>query len=642
MNTKVINKLLNKAAEKLNILKNRHPKNFNTAVNLEKDILGTMTMMREIDFNLSRKKNFSESDYEVFSTRKDKIYSEILELLDSNAEKILENFNERYNLNLTVEIVKITHGKYYLKNGIFKTIYMKYISSMFNEVFENNLPKHPKELYTKSRSIKRKVIIHVGGTNSGKTFSALERLKSVKHGIYLSPLRLLALEVYEKLNSEAIRCNLLTGEEEIISPNATHTSCTVEKANLELHYDVVVIDECQMISDTQRGSAWTRAILGVYADEVHLCCSPNALELLSTIVKDCGDELEVIEHRRDTPLVVEKKGFSFPRDIAKGDALIVFSRAMVLKIAAILREQKITSSIIYGNLPPETRRKQVEMFVEGETEVVVSTDAIGMGLNLPIKRIVFLETEKFDGESTRLLNESEIKQISGRAGRRGIYDIGYVNSTNSKHYIKDALECEDRAIETAYIFPDENLLLNRFSIGTLKERLTTWNNYKLDYEYFEKADISELLELLNYLDRFQESDKDILIKKYKLILTPFNSRNETLLDYWTKCAHAILKDKPTIYKPLKAISELKSLENYYQLLAIYYYISNAFNLPIDKEWLNAEREDTSEQIHEYLKKEIKKYIVKCKVCGKTLPWNSFYKICQKCYNKNLLEYYEDF
>ena len=58
--------------------------------------------------------------------------------------------------------------------------------------------------------------------------------------------------------------------------------------------------------------------------------------------------------------------------------------------------------------------------------VVVSTDAIGMGLNLPIKRIVFLENEKFDGIRKSRLTSQEVKQIAGRAGRKGIYNVGKV------------------------------------------------------------------------------------------------------------------------------------------------------------------------------------------------------------------------
>ncbi|MEK1830060.1 helicase-related protein [Priestia megaterium] len=56
-------------------------------------------------------------------------------------------------------------------------------------------------------------------------------------------------------------------------------------------------------------------------------------------------------------------------------------------------------SVIYGSMPPETRRKQIEQFINRETTVIVSTDAIGMGLNLPIRRIVLLENMKFDGQN---------------------------------------------------------------------------------------------------------------------------------------------------------------------------------------------------------------------------------------------------
>lgn len=50
------------------------------------------------------------------------------------------------------------------------------------------------------------------------------------------------------------------------------------------------------------------------------------------------------------------------------------------------------------------------LFNEKKTQVVVSTDAIGMGLNLPVRRIVFLEVEKFDGVSRRPLVISEINR----------------------------------------------------------------------------------------------------------------------------------------------------------------------------------------------------------------------------------------
>jgi hypothetical protein len=87
------------------------------------------------------------------------------------------------------------------------------------------------ELYTLARTIRRQVHLHTGPTNSGKTFNAIEKLKAAKNGIYCAPLRLLAWEVYEKLNAAGIPCNLRTGQEKIDVPGARHTACTVEMAS---------------------------------------------------------------------------------------------------------------------------------------------------------------------------------------------------------------------------------------------------------------------------------------------------------------------------------------------------------------------------------------------------------------------------
>ena len=73
---------------------------------------------------------------------------------------------------------------------------------------------------------------------------------------------------------------------------------------------------------------------------------------------------------------------------SRGDALIVFTKRAVLDIAGRLEASGRKASVVYGSLPPEIRRRQIKLFTEGKTKVVVSTDAIGMGLNLPVRRIV--------------------------------------------------------------------------------------------------------------------------------------------------------------------------------------------------------------------------------------------------------------
>ena len=111
---------------------------------------------------------------------------------------------------------------------------------------------------------------------TGKTFHALRSVAAGETGAYCGPLRLLAWEVHEKLNEgkitgRPVACDLITGQERVIVPNARHRSSTIEMVDMNRHVDVAVIDEVQMIASPDRGWAWTRAVLGLPASELHLC-----------------------------------------------------------------------------------------------------------------------------------------------------------------------------------------------------------------------------------------------------------------------------------------------------------------------------------------------------------------------------------
>lgn len=82
---------------------------------------------------------------------------------------------------------------------------------------------------------------------------SLKRLMEANSGLYLAPLRLLALEVYEKLNHDGVPCTLKTGKEEKNTPGARHMESTVEMFTEKDFYELVVIDEAQMIADRDRG-----------------------------------------------------------------------------------------------------------------------------------------------------------------------------------------------------------------------------------------------------------------------------------------------------------------------------------------------------------------------------------------------------
>jgi ATP-dependent RNA helicase SUPV3L1/SUV3 len=100
-------------------------------------------------------------------------------------------------------------------------------------------------------------------------------------------------------------------------------------------------------------------------------------------------------------------------------------------------------SIVYGRLSPEVRREQARKFDHGETDIMVSTDAIAMGMNLPVRRIVFSTLSKFINSKEHFISESEIKQIAGRAGRFGRFPEGKVNCLQK---VDDGLERVNMAL----------------------------------------------------------------------------------------------------------------------------------------------------------------------------------------------------
>ena len=111
--------------------------------------------------------------------------------------------------------------------------------------------------------------------------------------------------------------------------------------------------------------------------------APEAEDIIVQMIRRCGDQYRIVRHKRNTRLTLEEKPYVLGKDLKKGDALIVFSKKSVLALAAHLENEGIHCSVIYGSLPPATRREQVRRFLAKETEVVVSTDAIGMGSTFP-------------------------------------------------------------------------------------------------------------------------------------------------------------------------------------------------------------------------------------------------------------------
>ncbi len=474
--------------------------------------------------------------------------------------------------------------------------------------------------FLKSR---RKIIIHCGPTNSGKTYDALERLKKAQTGAYLGPLRLLALEVYDKLNDSGIGCNLLTGEERIYDPQNKIVSSTIEMCNLDKVYDVVVIDEAQMITDRHRGGYWTKAILLVKAKELHICTAPESLEIIKDLLNSTGATFKVIEHKRLTPLIF-KGGFNNFRYVQQGDAIIAFSRQMVLRIAAYLEQLGIKCSVIYGSLPPTARKEEVKKFVDKETEVIVATDAIGMGVSLPIKRIIFSNLIKFDGKQCRKLNFNEIKQIAGRAGRYGIYSEGHVLTMTDHNYVQEAIKAKSGKIDYISLpFPRE-AIESDFDIPTLIEQWTALPSVP----YLKRENLADV----KYLYKHLPENRGELTKSqiFSFINCHFDVTKKSLLHYWQDCVKAIIEYRPIPSPEDLPEDTLEECEKKYHIYDIYFQILRCINVDID---FYDQKNRLSERINFLLRVAKSDYSPNCIICGNQISITNPSIICPNCRKK---------
>ena len=508
---------------------------------------------------------------------------------------------------------------------IYKDEYMQYL---VGRRIEELMEAEPEKQYPEARGMKRHFILHIGPTNSGKTYQALQRLRQAYRGIYLGPLRLLALEIYDRMMASGIPCSMITGEETIRTPGSFVQSSTVEILDIREIYDIAVIDEAQMMADENRGSFWTRAILGIRAEEIHVCCSGTAENLLVKMIERCSDTYEIVRHERNTKLEFIPRRYDMSKDVEEGDALIAFSKKNVLAIAATLESRGIRTSVIYGNLPPQTRQEQVRLFTEGINQVVVATDAIGMGINLPIRRVVFMNSMKFDGTDKRRLEAEEIRQIAGRAGRYGYYDVGYVQSAMDPDYIGRKLDEPLRPLTRARVgFPEVLLDIDM----EMDEIIEAWEQTK-NLPMYDKISMDESVKKYRYLKNYRRKLSYIDDRKFvlSLITCPFDVKDRDVLRLWLRYC-----EKPTEFHNCPMLPQdfsLEGLESYYKQLDLYTQFSARMSWEVDREEIAVNREWAQHEIGELLKDDKGQFEKKCRNCGAVLPWDYAYPICQSCYH----------
>nr|XP_022336779.1 ATP-dependent RNA helicase SUV3 homolog, mitochondrial-like [Crassostrea virginica] len=459
----------------------------------------------------------------------------------------------------------------------------------------------PANWYPEARRMKRKIIFHAGPTNSGKTYHALKAFMAAESGVYCGPLRLLAMEVFNKCLENDVPCDLITGEERRhhFGPDrpAAHISSTVEMTSTTMEYDVAVVDEIQMLRDQERGGAWTRVLLGLCAREVHLCGEEAAVKLVERIVENTGDTLEVRRYERLSKLKFDGKPIETLKDVKAGDCLVCFSKAMIYKVCIELEKLGHNVAVIYGSLPPATKLAQAQKFnnPKDPCKVLVATDAIGMGINLKIKRMIFLQTQKTTrnerGELVMLpIATHQAKQIAGRAGRFGSGEsVGLVTAYTAKEMnnLKEIIRQDIEDIQAAGLLPTVEQLeqfyfylpsFNMRDILEIFEHMSTLNNDV--YFLCGMESFKELIGLIEHIDL-------PLRVRYQFCMAPVSVKSIFLSTLFTKFARSYSNGTPIDCKWLllqtdypwslpKTIKSLAKLEEVHEIMDMYLWLSFRF------------------------------------------------------------------
>ncbi|WP_457597212.1 SUV3 domain-containing protein [Hydrogenimonas sp.] len=494
-----------------------------------------------------------------------------------------------------------------------------------------------KNLFPLAREMKRRLIFHVGPTNSGKTHAAMERLKAADTGYYLAPLRLLALEGYENLLAAGIPASLVTGEEQLLDEEAAHISSTIEMANFQVDVDVCVIDEVQMIADPDRGWAWANAIIGIAAKTVVMTGSEEALEAVRELAEWLGEPLEVVRFERKAPLIL-KSGPTSLKKLEPATAIVAFSRKEVLALRERLAG-RYDVSVVYGNLSPEVRREEARRFREGQTQILVATDAIAMGLNLPIKTLLFARDSKFDGQSRRLLTPSEIRQIAGRAGRYGLHEEGFVGAL-SESVLRTVAERIDEPAEpirgpyrVMANLEHIELVSQIVETESLSEILGFFAKHMRFDGPFVAANLEDMLEIAKMVDLYRLDLK----AKYHLACAPLSLGSAYLESVFHRWLIALERQEPIPFALPEALPEtaqtaemLLEAEERIKEVSLYLWLSYRF----PDAFVDTERAmEARERLNAFIERSLRRgaFMRACRLCGKPLPKGFGFGICQSCY-----------
>jgi hypothetical protein len=326
-------------------------------------------------------------------------------------------------------------------------------------------------------------------TGSGKSLIALgahvAALAGGMRSFYTAPIKALVSEKFFALCNDlgAENVGMLTGDASInatapvICATAEIVANMALRSGVETPIDQVVMDEFHYYGDPDRGWAWQVPLLELTRAQFVLMSATlgDTSSIEQGLVRRTGRPVAVVrsatrpvplrfEYRRtplhetiesllaadQAPLYVVH--FSQAQALAEAQALTsaqVTTRPRREAIAAALEDFRFAPGfgrtltrllhhgigVHHGGMLPKYRRLVEQLTQAGLLRVVVGTDTLGVGVNLPLRTVVLSGLAKYDGTISRLLSARELHQIAGRAGRAGYDTSGLVVVQAPEHVI---------------------------------------------------------------------------------------------------------------------------------------------------------------------------------------------------------------
>ena len=373
-------------------------------------------------------------------------------------------------------------------------------------------------------------------TGSGKSLVAtalhFKALAQARRSIYTCPIKALVNEKFMALCREFGPDNvgLSTGDASV-NRDAPILCCTAEilanmalREGAEANVQEVVMDEFHYYADRERGAAWQIPLLTLSRARFLLMSATlgdtaffeeelTRLNRRPTVTVASTDRPVPLEHAySELPLaktleslaaegkapvyVVHFTQLEAAQSAQDFTSINVCSRDEKAAIANALEGFKFSSpygpdlkkwlrhgiGLHHAGLLPKYRVLVEQLAQKGLLKIICGTDTLGVGINVPIRTVLFTRLCKFDGQKTVILSARDFHQISGRAGRKGFDDRGWVVAQAPEHVIENLKLAEKSARDGKKTVkrqpPDKNFVnwdKNTFTrlIAAPPERLTS-------------------------------------------------------------------------------------------------------------------------------------------------------------------------